>query len=166
MRFYISHTFFYICLHCLHPYTPSCAAYSVFTYIFGVGDRHLDNLLLQPSGRLFHIDFGFIFGKDPKPLITPTIRFTKEMLDAMGEKEDSYRILYDGGDNNAQQPMAKDINMDNATDYRALFFHKLQEIYLKLRKEANFILSVVRVMFHAELSDLSHSQVRIYTKCI
>lgn len=53
------------------------------TYILAVGDRHLDNLLITPSGALFHVDFAFIFGRDPKPL-PPPMKLTKEMIEAMG----------------------------------------------------------------------------------
>ena len=67
----------------LDTYIKSCAGYCVITYILGVGDRHLDNLLLQPSGHFFHIDFGFILGRDPKPF-APLIKLCKEMVEGLG----------------------------------------------------------------------------------
>ena len=35
----------------METYIKSCAGYCVITYILGVGDRHLDNLLLAPDGK-------------------------------------------------------------------------------------------------------------------
>ena len=69
----------------LNSYINSCAGYSVVTYILGIGDRHLENLMIDNKGRLFHIDFGYILGKDPKPY-PPPIKLCKEMVDFMGGK--------------------------------------------------------------------------------
>ncbi|XP_011502778.1 PREDICTED: phosphatidylinositol 3-kinase catalytic subunit type 3 [Ceratosolen solmsi marchali] len=62
----------------MDTYIRSCAGYCIITHVLGVGDRHLDNLLLTTSGKLFHIDFGYILGRDPKPL-PPPMKLSKEM---------------------------------------------------------------------------------------
>jgi phosphatidylinositol 3-kinase len=39
-------------------------------------------VLLTPKGNLFHIDFGYLLGRDPKPL-PPPFKLVKEMVEAM-----------------------------------------------------------------------------------
>lgn len=61
----------------------SCAGACVVSFLLGLGDRHLENIMITKDGRLFHIDFDYILGHDAKPF-QPEMRLTPEMIDAMG----------------------------------------------------------------------------------
>jgi len=70
-------------------FIKSTAFYCILTYLLGVGDRHLDNIMVTHDGRLFHIDFSYIFGIDCKPL-APQIKIVQEMIDVMGGVDTEY----------------------------------------------------------------------------
>lgn len=61
----------------------SIAFSSAVSWFFGFGDRHLDNIMVSKSGSLFHIDFGYCFGREPK-LGVPRIRITEDMMKSLG----------------------------------------------------------------------------------
>ncbi|KAI1379024.1 phosphatidylinositol 3-kinase [Hypoxylon crocopeplum] len=112
----------------LDTFVKSCAGYCVITYILGVGDRHLDNLLLTPDGHFFHADFGFILGRDPKPF-APAVKLSKEMADAMG-----------GSNPPSEQYL-------QFKQYCFLAF-------AALRKSSNLILNLFSLMVHANIPDI------------
>ncbi|KAH0627791.1 hypothetical protein JD844_008162, partial [Phrynosoma platyrhinos] len=103
------------------------AGYCVITYILGVGDRHLDNLLLTKTGKLFHIDFGYILGRDPKPL-PPPMKLNKEMVEGMG-----------GTQSEQYQEFRKQC-------YTA---------FLHLRRYSNLILNLFSLMVDANIPDIA-----------
>ena len=64
-------------------FVKSTAAYCVISYLLAVGDRHLDNIMVTECGYLFHIDYSFFMGFDPKPM-APYMRITQDIVDALG----------------------------------------------------------------------------------
>jgi hypothetical protein len=67
----------------LDNYMRSLAFWTIFTYLLGVGDRHLDNIMLTSGGVLFHIDYSYVFGYETKPYV-PLIRIDNAMIEGMG----------------------------------------------------------------------------------
>jgi phosphatidylinositol 3-kinase len=115
----------------MDAYVKSCAGYSVITYILGVGDRHLDNLLLHQSGCFFHCDYSFILGCDPKAYLP--VRITDDMVSGMGGKD---------------------------SDNYARFASMAGAAFLTLRRPENvrLMLSLVRLMEHSCIPDISENQ--------
>lgn len=112
----------------IDTYVRSCAGYCVITYLLGVGDRHLDNLLLTKTGKLFHIDFGYILGRDPKPMPPPPMKLTREMVEAMGgPTSDLYREF---------------LNLSHTA-------------FLHLRRHSNLILNLFTLMVDANVPDIA-----------
>jgi phosphatidylinositol 3-kinase len=60
----------------------------VLCYVLGVGDRHLENILVTKDGQLLHIDFSYILGDDPKNLEVE-MKITEDMLNMLGGKNSS-----------------------------------------------------------------------------
>ncbi|GAA6011669.1 hypothetical protein JCM10207_004202 [Rhodosporidiobolus poonsookiae] len=110
----------------LDTYIRSCAGYCVVTYLLGVGDRHLDNLLLSPDGHFFHVDFGYILGRDPKPF-PPAVKVCKEMVDALG---------------GMQSP------------HYARFKSLCHTGFTTLRKNANLLINLVALMVDGNIPDI------------
>ncbi|KAL9185720.1 hypothetical protein ACHAXT_003497 [Thalassiosira profunda] len=112
-------------------YVKSCAGYCVITYLLGVGDRHLDNILLHQNGHLLHCDYSFILGQDPKTYLP--MRITEEMIRGFGGRD---------------------------SDNFAMFTSFTGAAFLTLRRHNNLhsLLSHICNMIHANMGDLSINQ--------
>ena len=59
----------------------------VFEHVLGLGDRHCDNLLLNPQLGIFHIDFGCCFGRDYGVATDAPVTLTSQMMDVIPASE-------------------------------------------------------------------------------
>mmetsp|Transcript_20671 Transcript_20671/g.41598 ORF Transcript_20671/g.41598 Transcript_20671/m.41598 type:complete len:310 (+) Transcript_20671:1297-2226(+) len=115
----------------MDAYVKSCAGYCVVTYLLGVGDRHLDNILLHQNGHLIHCDYSFILGNDPKTYLP--MRITEDMIRGFGGKE---------------------------SDNYAKFLSCTGAAFLVLRRHNNLhsLLSQICSMAHSNMRDVSLNQ--------
>ena len=98
-----------------------------FSFISGVGDRHLENLLITENGKLFHIDFGYILGRDPK-VMPPPMKLSKEMIEAFGGP---------------------------TSEHYQKFKSECYTAFLSLRRYANLILNLFSLMVDANIPDIA-----------
>jgi phosphatidylinositol 3-kinase len=114
----------------MNTYLLSNAGYAVATYLLAIGDRHLENLMLTNDGHMWHLDFGFILGRNPGlKKYYPPIRINKAMVLAMGgQKSDAYEA----------------------------FKSKTIDAFLYLRNYRQYILNILVMMIDASIPDMSH----------
>ncbi len=65
-------------------FMKSTSVYCIISYLLGFGDRHLDNIMITKSGLLFHVDFSYILGKDPKYNNSKNIKISPEIINVIG----------------------------------------------------------------------------------
>ncbi len=68
----------------MERFRQSLAFWTIVTFIIGLGDRHIDNLMLLRNGTLFHIDFGYVFCKSPHVYDKSRIRLDDDMVRCLG----------------------------------------------------------------------------------
>ena len=108
----------------------SSAAYAVVSYILQAKDRHNGNIMIDNTGRLIHIDFGFIFGISPGG--------------NMGFESAAFKLSYEMTE-----------LLDPGNTRKSVHFLRFQELcvkgYLAARTVADSIVATVEMMLPSKL---------------
>lgn len=139
-------------------FVRSCAGYCVVTYLLGVGDRHLDNLLLAPDGRFFHGESSRISVHPHLVAINPDLPLIFLSFTLLPLPVDFGYIL-----NRDPKPFPPPVKVSkemvdcmggptspNHARFRQLCF----TAFSILRKNANLILNLVGLMQDAPVGDI------------
>jgi len=65
-------------------FVHSLAISNAIAYIIGIGDRHLDNIMINTNGQIFHIDYGYIMENPIGIFNMPEIKVTNDIIDFLG----------------------------------------------------------------------------------
>ncbi|TKR96797.1 hypothetical protein L596_010766 [Steinernema carpocapsae] len=90
----------------------------------------MDNLLICENGKVFHIDFGFILGRDPKPM-PPPMKLNYDMINAMGGQ--------------------------NSEEFKEFLSYCFQAFSI-MRQNANVILNLFSLMLDAGIPDIAEEK--------
>lgn len=77
-------------------FVKSLAAYSIFSYVFQLKDRHNGNILIDADGHVIHIDFGFMLSNSPGNMgfEAAPFKLTFEYVELLGGSEGAAFLGY------------------------------------------------------------------------
>lgn len=129
-------------------FVQSCVGACMFAYCVGVGDRHLQNILLTPHGHLLHIDFGYMFGTDPKASHAH-IRITQGTIDALGGLHSSTYATF----------VAQCQDLYTRMRQHVLLWHALCVRLLPATQHATILHHILERFVPGELDNLAHGHI-------
>lgn len=112
-------------------FTRTSAVYSVLGYVLGLGDRHAENVLLNPkTGEVVQVDFNCLFNKGEDFLVPECVpfRLTHNMIAAMG-----------------------------LVGYEGEFRHTAEDVMLVLRQNKKLFAKFVQIFQYDPLAEWSES---------
>lgn len=77
-----------------HIFVNSLSISSAISYIIGLGDRHLDNIMIHKDGMIFNIDYGYILDAPLTLFEMPQIKVTNDIIDFLEGRNSNYYIEF------------------------------------------------------------------------